>query len=143
MNVVRGENTKTKVPFFAPPSFTLIHRPNFGSCPIPATNKKGATERAFGWCINASPDSSSLAHVVSSIKPLATVRSCNEFITPGAGTLPTRLKCLSFGSSFHIRMSPSHEPFLTDGLSMMNDVVKGWKTHLIRKCQSIAKRKEP
>lgn len=50
------------------------------------------------------------AHEAPSKKPLGAGRSWRELTTPGAGTVPTREKDLSFESIFHIRMAPSHDP---------------------------------
>jgi hypothetical protein len=37
-------------------------------------------------------------------------RNCSELMTPGAGTVPARENDFSWESSFHIRISPSHDP---------------------------------
>lgn len=50
------------------------------------------------------------AHEALSEKPFGAGRSWRELTTPGAETVPTREKDLSFESSFHIRMAPSHDP---------------------------------
>ena len=50
------------------------------------------------------------AHEAPSKKPLGGDRNWRELTTPGAGTVPAGEKVLSFESSFHIRMEPSHEP---------------------------------
>lgn len=51
-----------------------------------------------------------LVHEALPKNPLGAGMNWRELTTPGAETVPTREKDLSFESSFHIRMAPSHDP---------------------------------
>lgn len=106
---VRGCRQTTSEPFRAPPSLITIHLPNLVSCPDPATNSTGPV-LDFLFETATSPVLSDRAHATSSSEPLGGEMNCSELITPGAGIDPTREKERSFVSSFHNRISPSHDP---------------------------------
>lgn len=102
---VRCCKATTIAPFRALSPFTMIQRPSRCSCPTPATSRTGAffTGASFAPSVGR-------AHSTSSKDPLGGEMNWSELITPGADTVPTSENDLNFASSFHSRMSPSHDP---------------------------------
>jgi hypothetical protein len=78
------------------------------------------------------------AHEALSKKPLGVGRSWRELTTPGAGTVPTREKDLSFESIFHIRIAPSHDPKRTDCQTRSSRNKKLGLMYRTQICQNIA-----
>ena len=108
---VRGCKATTMVPLTIPSPFNRIHRPRRCSCPIPATRRITFDEDAeFRCAMASSPLGWGHAHEVGGKASWGADISWRELTTPGAGTVPMRVNDLSFGSSFHNRISPSQEP---------------------------------
>ena len=60
-----------------------------------------------------------------SMRPFGGVMSWREFTTPGAGTFPMSVKDFNLESSFHIRMSPSHDPGQNCSSGIINEGNEG------------------
>jgi hypothetical protein len=112
---VRDDKANTRAPLMTP-SFIVSHLPNRCSCPMPATSSICETPSFRPFTV---PFACTLLllklfviHGAVWKNSFGGDSSCKEFTTPGAGIAPTWENDLSFESSFHIRMSPSHDPLM-------------------------------
>lgn len=105
-------STKTSAPFSTPSPFFCTHRPKRISCPTPTTST--ADRALLPFAVSPSFEAQMNCETVLREE----VRICSELTTPRAGIEPMSENDLSFASSFHSRISPSHEPS-QDGLTFV------------------------
>ena len=109
---VRGCNTTTSAPLSTPSPFFRTQRPKRISCPTHATSSSdfAFVEPTRVVLPSASITSPRLAQPRDETVLGGQEMNWREFTTPRAGMLPTSENDLIFASSFHRRISPSHDP---------------------------------